>query len=139
MCKISPPPWQRDPRFIEEEAVAQFQKALDLAPGSDALNSAAYMLAGANHRLPDALRWAQAAVAQTEVETSKTSAARRDLMSQLAAQWDTLGWVYFQLGELDAEARFISAAWKLRQVPAVGDHLGEIYEKQGDFAGSCFL
>jgi tetratricopeptide (TPR) repeat protein len=116
----------------EEKAVAQFQQALALKPGSDTLNSAAYMLAEANRRLPDALRWAQAAVAQTEVETSKTPAARRDLMSQLAAQWDTLGWVHFRLGELDAAARFITAAWKLWQVPAVGDHLGQIYEKQGD-------
>jgi tetratricopeptide (TPR) repeat protein len=88
----------------EEKAAMQFHKALDLEPGPDTLNSAAYMLAEANLRLPDALRWAQKAVSETEAKTSKTEAVRYDLMSQLGAQWDTLGWVYFRLGEKGCRA-----------------------------------
>jgi tetratricopeptide (TPR) repeat protein len=123
----------------EEKAATQFQKALDLAPGSDTLNSAAYMLAEANRRLPDALRWAQEAVSNTEAETAKTAAARYDLMSSLAAQWDTLGWVHFRLGEMDAALRYLTAAWKLWQAPEIGEHLAQIYEKQGDIAHATHM
>jgi tetratricopeptide (TPR) repeat protein len=49
----------------------------------------------------------------------------------LAACWDTLGWVHFQKGELDAAEKYIRAAWLLDQHGEVGDHLGRIYEKAG--------
>ncbi|MBV9086341.1 MAG: hypothetical protein JOY79_02550, partial [Acidobacteriaceae bacterium] len=50
----------------------------------------------------------------------------------LAAYWDTLGWVFFQKGELDAAEKYIHASWLLDQHSEVGDHLGQIYEKKGD-------
>jgi tetratricopeptide (TPR) repeat protein len=50
----------------------------------------------------------------------------------LAAQWDTLGWVHFQRGNLDQAEQFIRAAWVLGQHGEVGDHLAQIYEKKGE-------
>ncbi|MGH9887145.1 MAG: tetratricopeptide repeat protein, partial [bacterium] len=45
--------------------------------------------------------------------------------------WDTLGWVHFAKGDLDRAEKFVTAAWRLQQHAEVGDHLGQIYEKQG--------
>src|SRR4029077_7747908 len=45
--------------------------------------------------------------------------------------WDTLGWVYFSEGNLDKAEKYVSAAWGLGQHGEVGDHLGQIYEKEG--------
>jgi len=46
--------------------------------------------------------------------------------------WDTLGWVHFSEGNLDKAEKYVAAAWELGQHGEVGDHLGQIYEKQGD-------
>jgi hypothetical protein len=70
---------------------------------------------------------------------SRTAAIRLDsdvregygLMADLAAEWDTLGWVHFRMGNLDAAQRYTVAAWRLSPLSAIGDHLAQIYEKQG--------
>ena len=54
------------------------------------------------------------------------------LVISLAAQWDTLGWVHFQRGNLDQAEQFIRAAWLLGQHGEVGDHLAQVYEKRGE-------
>ena len=45
--------------------------------------------------------------------------------------WDTLGWVYFKMGDLDKAERYIRPAWRLNQHGDVGDHLAQLYEKRG--------
>jgi len=45
--------------------------------------------------------------------------------------WDTVGWVYFQNGDTNRAESFVRSAWLLGQYPLVGEHLGEIYEKEG--------
>jgi hypothetical protein len=49
----------------------------------------------------------------------------------LALFWDTLGWVYFRQGKMAEAERFLTGAWKLRQSPVIGDHLGQLYERVG--------
>jgi tetratricopeptide (TPR) repeat protein len=49
----------------------------------------------------------------------------------MGAYWDTLGWVYFQEGNLDAAEHYIRAAWLLNQHGEVGDHLARVFEKRG--------
>ena len=49
----------------------------------------------------------------------------------LSLTWDTLGWVYFQQGDAKRAEPFIRAAWLLGEEAVVGQHLGEIYEKEG--------
>ena len=49
----------------------------------------------------------------------------------LAAYWDTMGWVKFQQGDLPRAHKYIGAAWELCKFPEIGDHLGQIYEKEG--------
>jgi len=50
-------------------------------------------------------------------------------MGDLAAQWDTLGWVKFRQGEFDAAVRYLESAWYLMQASEIGDHLAQAYEQ----------
>jgi hypothetical protein len=42
-----------------------------------------------------------------------------------------VGWIYFRKGDCDRALPYIRAAWLLMQDPAVGNHLGQLYEKLG--------
>src|SRR5439155_18118555 len=84
-----------------EEGIAAFEKAAQLDPSPRTLNVLAYDLAGRNVKLPEAERFAIQAVEAEEAIAAKISLAglaESDLrcMEDLAAYWDTLGWVYFQ-------------------------------------------
>lgn len=50
--------------------------------------------------------------------------------SALAAYWDTLGWVYFRMEDVDKAVKYLSSAWTLSQSPPMGYHLGQVYSKQ---------
>ena len=95
-----------------------------------------YELAEANVHLDAALGYAEQAVTQHEEKASaiflgNLTPADLQIMPALAAEWDTLGWVHYRLGQMDEAEKYISAAWKLAQFPDIGDHLGVIYEKTG--------
>ena len=120
----------------EQKSLDLFQEAMKLQPGAEMLNSVAYELAETNHRLADALQYASQAVQQTEEETSGVRLDSLDVtdfrrMPALAAQWDTLGWVKFRMGDFAAAEKYLGAAWKLMQTAVIGEHLGETYEKLG--------
>jgi tetratricopeptide (TPR) repeat protein len=57
---------------------------------------------------------------------------KADLQLSLAitADWDTLGWIYFKMGDLARAESYLAPAWQLRQEGLVGDHLGQVYERQ---------
>jgi tetratricopeptide (TPR) repeat protein/transglutaminase-like putative cysteine protease len=120
----------------QDQAMAQFKEAMELQPGPDMQNTIAYLLADLNVRLPEARRYAEQAVKTTENESSEVELNSADAMdyrrmSTLAAEWDTLGWVEFRLGNLDSAANYLNASWSLAQYPVIGEHLAEIYEKEG--------
>jgi tetratricopeptide (TPR) repeat protein len=120
-----------------DKAAAAFAKALDLIPTANELNSVGYELADANVRLDDALRYSEQAVEQEENATSTIDLANLTIadlrkMPALASYWDTLGWTHFRLGHMEKAEKYLNAAWKLVQIPTVGDHLGQLYEKTGD-------
>ena len=51
---------------------------------------------------------------------------------QNGAYLDSLGWVYFKMGQYAlAEANLRKASERMGQDPAVHDHLGELFEKTG--------
>jgi len=119
-----------------DKAMASFDKAIKLAPGHGSWNDVAYFLAVSRVQLDKAQQYAESAV--TEVSTALRNAELNRLtaedlrnVSSLAAEWDTLGWVYFEKGDLDAAERYIAPAWVLAQHVEVGYHLGQIYEKRG--------
>jgi len=100
------------------------------------LNDAAYYLADTKTELPQALKYAEKAVALVEDQTKATALSQitnEDFtrVNQLASFWDTLGWAYFQARDYDKASQYLEAAWKLSQNATVADHLGTVYLTQG--------
>ena len=52
-------------------------------------------------------------------------------MLQLAANWDTLGWIKFRIADFAGAERYLQPAWELVQSAVIGEHLVETYEKLG--------
>jgi len=119
----------------EDKAIAAYQKALELDSQPVMFNYIGYELADANKNLSMALEYAEKAVRQEEeasqnVKLSALQIEDLDHTSSIAAFWDTLGWVHFRKGDLDQAEKYLNAAWTLWQNGLVGDHLGQVYERQ---------
>ncbi|MEQ9263696.1 MAG: tetratricopeptide repeat protein [Balneolaceae bacterium] len=73
-------------------------------------------------------------VREVELERAKELALKAiDLDSENAAYLDTVGWVYFKLGDYDRARRFIKASIDTGSASAeVLEHLGDVYEKLGN-------
>jgi Flp pilus assembly protein TadD len=83
------------------------------------LNYLGYMLADKGKQLPEALKLIRKAV---------------ELEPMNGAYLDSLGWVYFKMGEYElAEENLRQAVERDQTDPTVHDHLGELYEKTGRF------
>jgi tetratricopeptide (TPR) repeat protein len=119
----------------DEKSVAAFRKAVAIDPRPLWFNNIGYDLADANKQLPMALEYAGKAVREEEEASAKVNLPdlrKEDLghASALAIYWDTLGWVYFRMGNLDQAEKYLNSSWLLAQDPEVADHLGQLYEKQ---------
>lgn len=119
-----------------EKAAQAFDKAVKLDPGQRTWNDVAYFLALSKVQLDKAQQYAESAVTEVATELRNTELERLTLddlskVAALAADWDTLGWVYFQKGEIDLAEKYIMAAWWLQQHSEVGYHLGQIAENRG--------
>ena len=118
------------------KAMAAFEEAvkLDRSPGT--LNDVAYFLADKGVQLDKAQQYAESAVTSVanDLRNVETANLRMDDLynvASLAAYWDTLGWVHFQKGDLDAAEKYIRAAWAVQQNGEVAHHMGMIAEKRG--------
>jgi len=81
------------------------------------LNYLGYMLADKGSRLPEALKMIRKAV---------------ELEPMNGAYLDSLGWVYFKMGQYElAETNLRQAVERDQTDPTVHDHLGDLYEKTG--------
>jgi tetratricopeptide (TPR) repeat protein len=101
-----------------DAAEAEFRKVLEFNPkNSSALNYLGYMLADRNIRLSEALELIRQAV---ELEPNN------------GAYLDSLGWVYFRMGDLDQAENYLRRAIeRFSKDPTVHDHLGDVYFRQG--------
>ena len=120
----------------EDKAMRLFHEMLGEKPDPGMLGAVALELARANRRISDAMEYAMRGVAETEAKTMNAtldSASMTDyaLMGGLALQWDTLGLAKLRAGDTASAAKYIEAAWMLWQRAPIGEHLVEIYEKQG--------
>ncbi len=120
----------------DDKAIAAFDKAVKISATPLVWNDIAYQLTLKSAHLDLARRYAESAVSGTSARLRNVSLdklKRRDLelVSSLESYWDTLGWVAFIEGKLDLAERYVSAAWQLGTRADEGDHLGQIYEKQG--------
>jgi TonB family protein len=100
------------------------------------LNDLAYDIADNGLTTPSVIEWMERAIRQTEEACAKVSLAsleQKDVANTniLAAEWDTLGWIYFKTGNSAKAEKYVDAAWRLSQHSDMADHLGQIYEHQG--------
>lgn len=119
----------------EPKALAAYKTALSLDSSAVSLNDIGYALADADKQLPLALQYIQKAVQQEEEASAKVNLSdlkNEDLYhtSSLSAFWDSLGWVYFRMGNLPEAESYLNSAWALSQATDMGDHLGQVYEKE---------
>ena len=101
-----------------DKAEEAFHKVLaDDPKNAMALNYLGYMLADRGTRLEEALGYIRRAVA---------------LDPQNGAYLDSLGWVYYKMGNYDlAEENLRRASERMSDDPTIHDHLGELYQKTG--------
>lgn len=119
-----------------EEALTAFGRAVEIDPAPLTWNDIAYQLSLNRIDLDLAQRYAESAVVATAAAARTVSTdhiTERDLLNvnSIGSYWDTLGWVHFAQGDAARAEKFVRAAWLLTQNAEVGDHLGQIYEKQG--------
>ncbi|HEY1263743.1 MAG TPA: tetratricopeptide repeat protein, partial [Terriglobales bacterium] len=120
----------------EEKAQASFEKAIEISATPLVWNNIAYQLSLKGARLDLAQQYAESAVASTAAASRNLTLEQpsmRDaaVTNSLAAYWDTLGWILFGKGDVDKAQKYVEAAWMLSGHGEVGEHLGEIYERQG--------
>jgi len=116
----------------EPKALAAFEKAAALSPTPLVWNDIAYNLAESKLDLDKAQQYAESAVRTTvaalgRIDLQHVTPGQLRQVTSIAANWDTLGWVHFQKGDLDVAERYIRAAWLLDQNGEMGDHLAQIY------------
>ena len=119
-----------------QKAIAAFEDAIKLDRSPLTLNNVAYFLSQKGAQLDRAQQYAESAVTSVannlrNVETGNLTIEDLGNVSSLAAYWDTLGWVYFQKGDLDAAEKYIKAAWIIQHDGDQGHHMGMIAEKRG--------
>jgi tetratricopeptide (TPR) repeat protein/transglutaminase-like putative cysteine protease len=118
-----------------DQGLDALRKALEIDSGAEMLNNVAYEMAGAGTNLPDALSYSQRSVKEVEERSQKVdleNIQKADLLLPLTIYqyWDTLGWIYFKMGDLARAEIYLNSAWQLGQDGVVGDHLGQVYEKE---------
>ncbi|HKV93301.1 MAG TPA: DUF3857 domain-containing protein, partial [Candidatus Angelobacter sp.] len=121
----------------EEKAMAAFDNALKISTQPVIWNNIAFQLARKKVHLDVARRYADSAVTSTAaalrtLSLDQLSSRNVGLTASLANYWDTLGWIDYADGNLAAAQKYVESAWQLNQHSEVGDHLGQIFEKEGE-------
>jgi Flp pilus assembly protein TadD len=113
-----------DPTLLYETAMAaekldridvmerHLRRLMELKPDdANAYNALGYSLADRNQRLPEALELIERAL---------------KLAPQDAFILDSMGWVYFRMGNVAQARTYLERAYKIRADPEVATHLGEV-------------
>jgi tetratricopeptide (TPR) repeat protein len=127
-----------------DQGMEAMHKALQIDPGAEMLNDVAYEMAETNTNLAEALVYSQRSIRDVEERSQKVDfqniqKADLQLAWAITAYWDTLGWIYFKMDNLARAKSYLAPAWQLRQEGLVGDHLGQVYEKQKQFPAALHM
>ena len=120
-----------------DKAMAAFDTAVQIAPSPSLFNQVAYLLAEKGEHLDKARQFAESAISSLDaqlrdIQLKNLQVQHLNLVNLLGITWDTLGWVYFQQGNVQLAERYLAAAWSLTQHAVVADHLGQLHENQGE-------
>ena len=100
-----------------ESMEKQLKKAISLKPDyAIAYNALGYSYADRNIKLDDAKKYIEIALS---------------IDPQNHYILDSMGWVYFRLGNYDIAYEFITKAYTIQEDPEIAAHLGEVLWKQG--------
>ncbi|MGB6803533.1 MAG: hypothetical protein WBE31_14800, partial [Candidatus Sulfotelmatobacter sp.] len=118
-----------------DEGLVSLHKALEIDSSAEMLNDVAYEMAEADTNLGEALVYSQRSIKEVEERSQKVdleNIKKSDLRLPftVAAYWDTMGWIYFKLDDLAVAESYLDSSWRLAQDGVVGDHLGQLYEKE---------
>ncbi|HLW80684.1 MAG TPA: DUF3857 domain-containing protein [Candidatus Acidoferrales bacterium] len=120
----------------DDAALEAFHKVLEKSPSPVTWNDVAYYLADNNSHLDLAEQYSENSIRTVEAQLNGTSLdtvgpTQAGLVTSLSAFWDTMGWIKFKQGNLKAAESYIYSAWMLSDRSDMGNHLGQIYEKEG--------
>ncbi len=130
--------WSLASAYLEagqrDKAAAAFKKLAEGDKEGKYFNDIAYKMGNADLQLPLALDYANKAVRRVEEESQKITL--QDLKDEdlreifnVAAYWDTLGWVHERMTNLDVAERYLQASWRLTQSGVVAGHLCHLYKR----------
>jgi tetratricopeptide (TPR) repeat protein/transglutaminase-like putative cysteine protease len=119
-----------------QEAAAAAKSALDGTDDPQVLNDAAYELGETGIDLDIAEDAARKSIAKQDEKSATITTGSANtfafyLSNLLTASWDTLGWILFKEGKLDAAQTMLVPAWRAGMKAENGDHLGQLYEAEG--------
>lgn len=119
----------------DERALITFRTVLTLDDSENTLNSVAYLLAEHNSSLDSAEYWSRLSIDIVEKELNNSSLSNVNSQTwsfvvKLAQYWDTMGWIEFQQGKMEAAEKYVLAAWQITDDVTIGLHLGRIYETE---------
>jgi len=120
----------------DDAALQAFQIVLEKMPSPVTWNDVAYYLADNGSHLDLAEQYSRNSIRTVEAQLDAASLdtvgpVQAGLVTSLSAYWDTMGWIKFKQGDMKAAEAHVHAAWMLEDAADVGDHLGQIYEKEG--------
>lgn len=120
----------------DDAALAAFHVALEKSPSPMTWNNVAFYLADNNSHLDIAQQYSENSIRAIEAQLNAASLdtvgpTQVGLVQVIATFWDTMGWIKFKQGNLTAAESYILSAWLIMDDASIGDHLGQIYEKQG--------
>ncbi|HXM67099.1 MAG TPA: TonB family protein [Candidatus Acidoferrum sp.] len=118
------------------KGLSEMEQATSASSSPNTWNSAAYFLAESNIELDRAEKWSDTSLIMEsprlkDVSLDHLTIEQLSCVFRLAHYWDTRGWIYFIRGDNAKAEAFIEASWWLLPDTAVGNHLGQIYEKTG--------
>jgi tetratricopeptide (TPR) repeat protein len=103
-------------------AEANLRRILAIDPDNvRALNAFGYTLADRTDRHEEALQYISKAYAKEPDDP---------------AIIDSMGWVYFRLGDLDKAREFLQRAWDMSSDSEIGAHYGEVLWMRGEYAAA---
>jgi tetratricopeptide (TPR) repeat protein len=118
-----------------QKASLAFQKVAEMDSKKIYLNDVAYVMANNDLDLSIALAFAKQAVRLAEDDSEKVTLADLKVddlerILQLAAYWDTLGWVHERMSSMERAEEYLKASWKLDQDGVVAGHLCHMYRRE---------
>jgi tetratricopeptide (TPR) repeat protein len=125
----------------KQKGAATLKALLEESHDAEMLNNAAYELGDAGLELPLAESSTRKALEKLTEESNSWTLDEdvqtlRTKTREIAATWDTLGWILFHEGKLEEAQSYLQAGWQGELNLATGKHLGDLQAARGNKAAA---